>query len=269
MKTNYLGGTPRSEYGLVLRGKSVPLEGGPPSFRTTLSEGDKRTLAFTFFVASTLADSNLTSRIVVVDDPMCSLDLNRKKYTRKVLKDICKKAQQLLVLAHDIFFIRDLRNELKPRDNSFRVKVLSVCFSTNGYSNFESPDIDKECQSPYFHHHNLLAEYFGQGNGDPRQVAKAIRPLLEGYLHKRFPGLIPRDLLFGQIVQEIKLAAPSSPISHAKPLIEELNDINSYAGDFHHDTNPGNADTVQIIPTELRRYVERALAIIYKGSPHV
>lgn len=45
MSANFRGNAPRSEYGLLLRGKSVPLEGGPPSFATALSDGDKRTLA--------------------------------------------------------------------------------------------------------------------------------------------------------------------------------------------------------------------------------
>lgn len=191
MDANFRGGTPRSEYGLALRGKSVPLEGGPASFGTALSEGDKRTLAFAFFVASTLSDPKLNTRIVVVDDPMCSLDLNRKQHTRTVLKEICAKAEQLVVLAHDIYFVRDLRDELTPKDGSYQVAVFRLKYAANGYSNFDKLDVDKECQSPYFHHHGLLVDFVNNGNGDTRQVAKAIRPLLEGYLHRRFPGLIP------------------------------------------------------------------------------
>ena len=51
MSANFRGNAPRSDYGLLLRGKDVALEGGSPSFATALSEGDKRTLAFAFFVA--------------------------------------------------------------------------------------------------------------------------------------------------------------------------------------------------------------------------
>jgi len=266
MDANFRGGTPRSEYGLALRGKSVPLEGGPPSFGTALSEGDKRTLAFAFFVASTLSDAKLSTRIVVVDDPMCSLDLNRKQHTRTVLKEICAKAEQLVVLAHDIYFVRDLRDELTPKDNSYQVAVLGLKFAAKGYSNFDKLDVDKECQSPYFHHHGLLVDFVSTGNGDPRQVAKAIRPLLEGYLHRRFPGLIPSDLMFGKVVTFIGSAAAPSPVCHAQGLVGELNEINTYAGQFHHDTNPGNADTIQIIAGELNTFATRALNVVHKGS---
>jgi wobble nucleotide-excising tRNase len=266
MDANFRGSAPRSEYGLALRGKSVPLEGGPPSFGTALSEGDKRTLAFAFFVASTLSDTKLNTRIVVVDDPMCSLDLNRKQHTRTVLKEICAKAEQLVVLAHDIYFVRDLRDELTPKDGSYQVAVFGLKYAAKGYSNFDKLDVDKECQSPYFHHHGLLVDFVSNGNGDTRQIAKAIRPLLEGYLHRRFPGLIPNDLMFGHVVGFIGSAVAPSPLCHAQCLVGELNEINIYAGQFHHDTNPGNADTVVITPTELHTFAMRSLNVVHKGS---
>jgi wobble nucleotide-excising tRNase len=266
MAANFRGSSPRSEYGLALRGKSVPLDGGSPSFGTALSEGDKRTLAFAFFVASTLSDPKLSSRIVVVDDPMCSLDLNRKQHTRTVLKEICLKAEQLIVLAHDIYFVRDLSDDLTSKNNLHPISVFGLRYAASGYTDFDKLDVDKECQSPYFHHHSLMVDFTNNGNGDHRQVAKAIRPLLEGYLHRRFPGIIPSHLMFGQVVQFIDVAVAPSPICHAQGLINELNEINNYAGQFHHDTNPGNADTVQITPTELRTFAVRALAVIHKGS---
>ena len=267
MDTNFRGGTPRSEYGLALRGKSVPLEGGPPSFGTALSEGDKRTLAFAFFVASTNADPNLNSRVVVVDDPMCSLDLNRKQQTRTVLKEIGEKSEQLIVLAHDIYFVRDLKKDLTPPTGA-TYSVCACCLSHagNGYTKIDSLDVNKECQSPYYHHHQLLVEYVSSGTGDSRQVAKAIRVLLEGYLHRRFPSLIPDGLMFGQVVNYIDNGAPAgSPVTHAKCLVAELQEINTYAGQFHHDTNPGNADTVHITPAELTKFCQRALDVVHKG----
>lgn len=267
MDTNFQGGAPRSKYGLALRGKSIPLEGGPPSFGTALSEGDKRTLAFAFFVASTNADPNLSSRVVVVDDPMCSLDLNRKHQTRTVLKDIGQKSEQLIVLAHDIYFIRDLKKDLAPPTGA-NYSVCAFCLSHagNGYTKLDSLDVNKECQSLYYHHHQLLVDYVGSGTGDSRQVAKAIRVLLEGYLHRRFPSLIPEGLMFGQVVNYIDNGAPAgSPVAHAKCLVDELQEINTYAGQFHHDTNPGNADTVHITPAELTKFCQRALDVVHKG----
>ncbi len=268
MDTNFRGGTPRSEYGLALRGRSVPLEGGTPSFGTALSEGDKRTLALAFFVASTLADPNLGSKIVVVDDPMCSLDLNRRHETRTVLKKICQKSKQLIVFAHDKYFVRDLEKHLRPtKDSSDSVAVYSLSHAGSDYTKIDNIDINRECQSDYCYNYHLLFDYVkGKGKEGDRQVAGAIRPFLEGYLHRRFPSLISEGLMFGQIINYIdKKAPPGSPVLHAKCLVEELQQINDYAGKFHHDTNPKEADTVNITPTELNKFSQRALDIVHKG----
>lgn len=265
MDANFRGSAPRSEYGLLLRGKSIPLEGGPPSFATALSEGDKRTLAFAFFVASTLGDLNISQRVVVIDDPMCSLDINRKQQTKTVVKDIYTKAKQIIVLAHDAYFIRDLYYALSQRDPS-QVSVFQLQYTHGGYSDFAKIDINVECESAYYKHHRLLMDFVSGKCCDHGPVAKAIRPLLEGYLHRRFPGLVPKDQMFGQVVSFIRDAKAPHPVTFAQNLIDELQELNDYAGQFHHDTNPGNADTVQIVPAELRAFSERALNIVHRGN---
>ena len=150
MSANFRGAAPRSEYGLLLRNKPIPLEGGAPTFATALSEGDKRTLAFAFFVASTLADPKLAQRIVVIDDPMCSLDANRKHHTRSVLKNIYNGAEQLIVLAHDAYFIQDTRNALLKSDSTAKISIFQLSLSADDYTDFAKLDIDETCESAYF-----------------------------------------------------------------------------------------------------------------------
>lgn len=266
MGANFRGSAPRSEYGLLLRGKDVALEGGPPSFSTTLSEGDKRTLAFAFFIASTLADKKLSSRVVVVDDPMCSLDLNRKHHTRAVLKRLHSKAEQLVVLAHDPYFLRDLRDALRRDDAGTPIAQFQLSLAAHDYTGFAALDIDKECESAYFQNHRLLNEFAAGTNADTKAVAKAIRPMLEGYLHRRFPSVVPKSLMFGQVVVLIRDADTASPLNHAQNLVAELNDINEYAGQFHHDTNPG-ADAAVVVAAELKTYVVRSLHLVHGGVP--
>ena len=260
------GNAPRSEYGLLLRGKDVALEGGTPSFATVLSEGDKRTLAFAFFVASALEDPALANRIVVIDDPMCSLDLNRRHHTRTVLKRIHSRAEQLIVFAHDPYFLRDLRDALRKDDKTASIAMLQLTAAPHNYTDFSSLDIDRECESVYAQHHRLLNGFSTGSGGDTNTVAKAIRPMLEGYLHRRFPGLLPKDLMFGQVVLHIRDSVAPSPLCHAARLVNELNEINDYAGQFHHDTNP-DADTVITTPAELKAFVDRALCVVHKGAP--
>jgi hypothetical protein len=65
--------------------------------------------------------------------------------------------------------------------------------------------------------------------------------------------------MFGQIVSLIEEAKPTEPLYHAQNLIEELNEINSYARQFHHD----KADTINISTTELMTFTKRALGVVY------
>lgn len=266
MNTNFRGGAPRSEYGLSLRGKSVPLDGGTPKFSTALSEGDKRTLGFAFFIATTLADPDLANSVIVIDDPMCSLDVNRRHHTKTVLKQLHDKAEQLIVLAHDPYFIRDIRDELTSKDGQSKISILQLRYSDNDYSDLDLFNVDQECESPYYRHHRMMSEFCATGTHEIREVAKAIRPFLEGYLHRRFPGLLPKDQMFGGILTFIRDATAPHPAVHAQPLTIELQEINGYAGQFHHDTNPGNADTVPVVATELKGYCQQALHIVHSGT---
>lgn len=269
MGANFRGNAPRTEYGLLLRGKSVALEGGPPSFTTALSEGDKRTLAFAFFVASTLADAKLATRTVVIDDPMCSLDINRRQHTKTVLRDIQATASQIIVMAHDPYFLRDLRDAFLRADKSTPISIFQLGLAAGDYSSFSSCEIDKVCESAYFQHHRLLNCFRNGEPCDHRATAKAVRPMLEGYLHRRFPGLISKGLLFGEVIAQIRQATIPSPLVHAQTLVSELNEINEYVGQFHHDTNPGGYDSIPVVASELKTFVIRALHVVHRGEPLV
>jgi wobble nucleotide-excising tRNase len=263
MGTNHRGGGPRTEYGLMLRGQEIKVDGAEPSFATALSEGDRRTLAFAFFVASVLSDATLSEKTVVIDDPMCSLDLNRKQETRRVLNEIYDRADQLIVLAHDLYFLRDFRDDLAKRDAP--TTALQLTYAVDQYTDFAHIDLDDECASRYYREHQLLSQFAsGQVVADKRAVAKAIRPVLEGYLHRRFPGLLPKKEMFGTMIALIRDAKSSSPLAYAQSIVLELNVINSYAGLFHHNSNP-DADSVDVVHGELLTYVQRALDVMYRG----
>jgi wobble nucleotide-excising tRNase len=263
MDANFRGGL-RSEYGISLRGRSITLD-GTPKFATALSEGDKRTLAFAFFIATVNSNTELGKKIVVIDDPMCSLDANRKSQTKEMLRIISTRAEQLIVMAHDPFFVRDLKETFAVK-GSPALEVFQLQHAADGYSQLAKFNVEQECESPFFRHHRLLVEFCTGVVHDSRMVAKAIRPFLEGYLHRRFPGLVPKDLMFGGILSHIGTVSPTDPLAYAAPLVEELREINSYAGQFHHDTNPGVCDTLPVTTSELLTYSQRALTLVYRGA---
>jgi wobble nucleotide-excising tRNase len=259
-------GTARSNYGLKVKGESVELSADDaPSFSNALSEGDKRTLAFAFFVARIEADANIGNKIVVVDDPVCSLDRSRRNHTKTILLDISTRSAQLIVLGHDAYFLRDLRDDLH-KYHKLPIHLAKLIRSRNDNTDFDQLDLEKECASKYYSSYKTL-ESFTKGNttNDLYSVGRSIRPLLEGYLHRRFPGHIKKSTLVGKIVGEVNAAVLPNPLAYLQSLTSEITQVNDYAGKFHHDASSSDSQD-SIDESELLSYARRALTIIHKGT---
>jgi len=169
------------------------------------------------------------------------------------------------VLAHDVHFLRNLRDNVLRTAQPNDVKCIRLKAVANRYSDFDDINLDQECESAYFKSHRMLDEYMTGIAPSSMEIAITIRPMLEGYLHRRFPGLINGGLLFGQVIDLINNAQHPNPFVHAQNITIELNEINRYAGQFHHDTNPA-ADQVQVVDGELLVFVERAIKVVYSGA---
>lgn len=71
------------------------------------SEGEKRILAFSYFW-SELCD-NIDDKIIVIDDPITSLDLSRKSVIAYRISQLFEKTQdQVIVMTHDIAFVEQI-----------------------------------------------------------------------------------------------------------------------------------------------------------------
>ena len=68
------------------------------------------------------------------------------------------------------------------------------------------------------------------------------------------------------VVTQIRDAVSPDPLVHAQNLVAELNEINDYSGQFHHDTNPGGADSVDVVASELKTFITRALHVVHRGE---
>jgi wobble nucleotide-excising tRNase len=72
-------GGPTCNYDVVINNTPISISGGvtgptEPAFRNTLSSGDRNTLALAFFFAAVDRDPGLENKVVVIDDPITSLD---------------------------------------------------------------------------------------------------------------------------------------------------------------------------------------------------
>ncbi len=111
-------------YNVVINNVSVALtaEAGP-AFRNTLSAGDRNTLALAFFFASLDQDPQLAQKIVVIDDPMTSLDEHRSLTTVQEMRRLVARVRQVIVLSHSKPFLCQL---WEGADTAARQAILSL-----------------------------------------------------------------------------------------------------------------------------------------------
>lgn len=183
-KTSLQGGKPSANYMLRIENETIPLgtveTEGEPCFRTILSDGDKNSLAFAFFMAQLKLDPDLKNKTIIIDDPITSLDINRKHRTYEEIKFISQLTKQMIVLSHDAFFLKLFS------DNLPNVRTLEIKRKIDS-SELSEWDVDMETLPSYLRDYYRLVGFVDNGEKDLLGVVRCIRPVLEGYLRFRFP----------------------------------------------------------------------------------
>lgn len=272
----YAGGTSRANYGLKLRETSIDISGGNPPFRIALSEGDKRTLAFAFFCATLQTDQDLRGQVIVVDDPVTSLDKHRRTHTTNTLNDFSMRGAQVIILAHDATYLREVREKFGRKEvdshGDLRPSTELELYRNNiGDTSLRAHDLDRECESKYFRNHRQIRAFLDVEAVDGALVShtsagQAIRPLVEAYLHRRFPGRIPKETkTLGSVIRHINSKTSPDVLSYAKSIVPELTEINEFGMRYHHNTE-SDIDQPEPDDDEVRAFAQRALRVVL-GDP--
>lgn len=245
-------------YNICINGHVVREDGVGVSLKQTLSEGDKNALAFAFFLARLQMNSKLSESIVVFDDPISSLDYQRRHTTLNELIRISRKCKQLIVLSHDINFIKDISCRIP------NITTLRICNDgkTSFFSNF---DVEKETLTGIFKDMFVVQDYsknFHASNYDAREVVRCIRPIIEGFFRIKYFGYLKDDMWLGDFIKLIREAKEGEVFFEQKKNLDVLDDINDYSKIYHH-SNP-NCLEEPIIDTELRIYCERTLDLLHR-----
>ena len=252
-------GLPSSSYELVVNKGRVGLataKSPKPSFRTTLSSGDRTTLALAFFFAMLEERSDLDNIIVVLDDPSSSLDDGRALSTVQEIRGLLGRAEQVIVLSHSRGFLVRIWDQADKEHTS----TMQIRPTGPEASKFEVWNAEAAALTEYDRLHKLLREYSDESTGDPEKVAPALRVVLEAFLRVAFaehllPGKILKD--FFSIAKQRK--EDGAPII-SDGALDELNKLREYANQFHHDTSKnwqGNLSNVN--ETELKGFSERII----------
>ena len=259
----FVGGHPSSSYSILINDEEIGVGDaktprGKPAFRSTLSAGDKSSLALAFFIAQLEKQPNIGDLTVVLDDPFSSQDRSRRKYTQQL---VCRKAndvEQVIVVSHDPDFLASLAEGITHSN----IKVLQVARIGKTGGTIAECDIREETQIPYLRDISKLKDFTDVGTGDLLTVARTIRPVLETRLRLVLPHQFTENEWLGGMIEQIRNATPPSPLTEHQAGLAEIEDINDYSKVFHHDQNQTTSEVSPPDRAELETYVKRTLRFV-------
>ena len=245
-------------YFLKISNHDVRSESDSISLRHTLSEGEKNALALSFFLARLALKPNIEDYLIVFDDPLSSLDYNRRNVTINLLANFARKANQFILLSHDLNFIKDFTLRVPDSLN------LKIVF--NGLTSlFIEQDIKTETLTGIFKDLLVLDSFIKHGETcayDKRDVVRCIRPCIEGLFRIKYFTYIDDSKWLGDIIDFIRNAERNDIFYRQKENLDTLCDINDYSKIYHH-SNPNYLE-VPINTEELRTYCQRTLELLTK-----
>ena len=260
-KHGYPGGTAASTYQLVINNTAIDLGDGRtptdrPSFKNTLSSGDRTTLALAFFLAHLGHDQTLAAKTVVFDDPFNSQDAFRRRQTVHEIAKVARNCTQVIVLSHDATFLKQVWDKAPAAE---RVALTLADHRAQG-TKIMPVDLERACQGRTATDIDDLQSYLTTGAGAPLDLIRKMRAVLETHCWTTYPACFQagQDWL-GEIVRKIREGGDQHP---AKVLYDELDQINDYTSGHHHGEDVADATPDQIDPQELTGTVKRTLRVV-------
>ncbi len=157
-----------------------------------LSEGEKTAIAFVYFVVH-LKDQNfdVANGIIVVDDPISSLDSNSLFQAFAFLKNAVKDAKQVFILTHNFNFLKLILNWLNRTSGHKYYMIKNQYSATNGRTAFIS-ELDKELkdhESEYHYLFKVLYTFETDGSiASVYHIPNVARKVLDTFLMFRVPN---------------------------------------------------------------------------------
>ncbi len=207
-------------------GYSMTRSGQPAS---DLSEGEKTAIAFLYFLKSLQDKSfDLANGVVVIDDPVSSLDANALFSAFGYMKERTKDAGQLFVLTHNFCFFRQVKTWfdylLKRKDRQQRQTkpasyYLLQASARDGHRRAALVQLDQLLDDYDSEYHYIFKRVYEESQRDTNaatlethyEMPNVARRLLEAFLSFRFPSRA------GEFYQQL-IAVPFDPGKKARIL---------------------------------------------------
>ena len=264
---------PSVSYILTLNDIEISFENveGKLQASKALSDGDRSTLALAFFLAKLDIDDNLENKIVIFDDPLSSLDSNRRNKTVNILLEKSQKAKQTFILSHNDSFVFRIYEKSSP-------KILTVTYDGK-LEDLDQNDMEDLMEHRYFTQIKKIESFCE--NPNPKESIKelqgSIRIVLEDslkfryrkYLNKKYVddkkntiGPISNKDGLGKMINILE-ASDCKFKTERTTVIKELRELNDFSMSPHH----GNIETAhreeRLTVNELITFLEQTLDVIY------
>jgi len=175
------------------------MRAGQPAIH--LSDGERTAVAFLYFLKSLQGtDFNLEEGIVVIDDPVSSLDTNSLFSAFGFMKARTARAKQLIILTHSFSFFRQVRNwfdslnKAGKRESPARFFMLQPVIQ-NGIRGAKLGAMDVFLTNFESEYHYLFKQVFSVSQAEQGQdleryygMPNMARRLLETFLAYRIPS---------------------------------------------------------------------------------
>jgi wobble nucleotide-excising tRNase len=158
-----------------------------------LSEGEKTTIAFLYFLQSLEdKDFKIAEGIVVIDDPVSSLDSNCLHQTFSLLKNRLSDCKQLFIMTHNFYFYRNVKEWIKH----FKAKAKKYFLNTlkNNTGRYSTIEMASKSLVQHESEYHYLFEYIHKAAHDEESnetiifhAPNAARRLLESFLSFKKP----------------------------------------------------------------------------------
>ena len=258
----------QAEYHIGLLREKIPVGGdktadGGQSYKNTLSEGDRRTLALSLFLARLKSTDRVDRKILVFDDPVTSMDDNRSSGTADLILATCERVNQVIVLSHRKRFLRNFWIKYNRRPSSYgELRLFEVCpqASNVDFSDIRPKwDIARATETDFEEHVRYVAKYIRNSpQTHMRDAAMKLRLVLETHYQWLYQEeFADGSEQFGAFIGKVMGSTEPSllyPLKKQDGL--ELRRLNEATSTFHH---PAALDLEE---TELRQLCKDTLNLI-------
>jgi len=226
---------------------------------SNLSEGERTGIAFIYFLTK-LEEKNFDKSkcIVIVDDPVSSLDSNSLYFAFAFLKEKLRDVHQLFILTHTFDFLRQVKNwfhHIQRNGSKNKADYFMIdCYWESGQRKSKIKPMDKlliDYQSEYHYLLKLLIDLSKDSEHDLEKVynyPNITRKFLEVFLSFKYPH---KHKLYNKMKELV-----------SKNIIDEHTQIgiSRFINELSHEFNEDRAETFNMSHLFSAKEVERELS---------